>query len=75
MERMNLVTVEHRCPAGVSPRVPSAKLTEALEQFGRSDELKVICHKAEQNGKRVIVEVYHGADGTPILIHIATRKA
>ena len=59
-------------PAGAPSRQPSAAMTQALRQFARSDEMQAFVANARKQRRKVVVEVFHSADGHPLLIHTAT---
>ena len=66
-----MVEFKFRRPASAPPKKPSVKMTEALRLLSESEEMKPLVHNAQAQHRRVVVEVYHRGDGTPLLIHAA----
>jgi len=56
-------------PSGAPSRQPSAAMAQALRQFARSDEMREFVSNARKQRRKVVVEVFHSADGHPMLIH------
>ena len=44
-------------------------MTEALRQLSQAQEMEPLLSKARNDGREVLIEVFHGADGQPLLIH------
>jgi len=66
-----MVEFKFRSPASAPPKQPSAKMTEALRLLSESDEMQPLVANARAQRRRVVVEVFHRSDGTPLLIHAA----
>jgi CTP:molybdopterin cytidylyltransferase MocA len=45
-------------------------MTEALCQLSKSDEMQTLVGEARAHGRKVVVQVFHSAEGHPILIHL-----
>ena len=56
-------------PSGTPSRKPSAAMTQALRQLAHSDEMREFVSNARKQRRKVVVEVFHLADGHPMLIH------
>ena len=63
------IVFKFRRPSGTPSRQPSAAMTHALRQFARSDEMQAFVANARKQRRKVVVEVFHSADGHPMLIH------
>jgi hypothetical protein len=63
------IVFKFRRPSGTPSRQPSAAMTQALRQFARSDEMREFVSNARKQRRKVVVEVFHLADGHPMLIH------
>ncbi len=59
-------------PAGTPKKPPSAAMTEALQRLSEAEEMRDFTAKAHAQNRNVVVEVFHSADGHPLLIHTAT---
>jgi hypothetical protein len=66
-----MVEFRFRRPASVPPKKPSAKMTKALRLLSESEEMEPLVANAQSQRRRVVVEVFHRSDGTPLLIHAA----
>jgi len=66
-----MVEFRFRRPASLPHQEPSNKMTEALRLLSESDEMKPLVADAKAQHRRVVVEVFHRSDGTPLLIHAA----
>lgn len=66
-----MVEFRFRRPANVPPSTPSTKMTEALRLLSESEEMMPLVTTARAQHRRVVVEVFHRSDGTPLLIHAA----
>ena len=60
----------HR-PSGEQVNPPSFPMMEALQCLSKSEEMQPLLSKACTDGKDVMIEVFHGLDGTPLMIHTA----
>lgn len=58
-----------RRPKGQHISEPSRAMTDALHRLTQSDEMQPLMSKARSDGKEVLIEVFQGADGQPLLIH------
>ena len=61
-------------PAGAPKKPPSAAMTEALQRLSEAEEMRDFTAKAHAQNRNVVVEVFHSADGHPLLIHVATVR-
>lgn len=57
-------------PSGAPVRKPSASMTAALRNLSESTEMRSLVTEAQAQGRMVVVQVYHLADGHPFLIHL-----
>ncbi len=57
-------------PSGAPARKPSTSMTAALQNLSESTELKSLVAEAQAQGRTVVVQVYHSAEGRPFLIHL-----
>jgi hypothetical protein len=57
-------------PSGAPSRKPSASMSAALRNLSESTELKSLVAQARVQGRTVVMQVYHSADGCPFLIHL-----
>jgi CTP:molybdopterin cytidylyltransferase MocA len=46
-------------------------MTQAMRQFAATDEMQAFVASARAQRRKVVVEVFHSADGHPLLIHTA----
>jgi hypothetical protein len=44
-------------------------MTQAMRQFAATDEMQAFVASARAQRRKVVVEVFHSADGHPMLIH------
>jgi hypothetical protein len=72
---MKNVVFKFRRPGGSPQQQPSVAMTEALRRLSEAEEMKPLLAQAEKSGKSVAIEVFHGRDGQPILIHFAKESA
>jgi hypothetical protein len=56
-------------PSGSPSRQPSEAMTQAMRQFAATDEMQAFVASARAQRRKVVVEVFHSADGHPMLIH------
>ncbi len=56
--------------SGAASRKPSKGMTEALQRLTESDEMQALAAEARAQGRRVVVHMFHSAEGHPILIHL-----
>jgi len=63
------VRFQFRRASGSQSRTPSIAMTEALHRLSEVDEMQPLLTKARTDGREVLIEVFHGADGQPLLIH------
>jgi len=59
-------------PSGTPSPKPSKSMADALRRLSQSEELKVLTTEAKAHGRKVVVQVFHSAEGHPFLIHLAT---
>ena len=57
-------------PSGAPARKPSASMTAALSNLSDSTEIRSLVADAQAHGRKVVVHVYHSAEGLPFLIHL-----
>lgn len=57
-------------PSGAPTKKPSASMTAALGKLGDSTEVRSLVADARAQGRKVVVQVYHSAEGLPFLIHL-----
>ncbi len=57
-------------PSGAPARKPSGSMTAALRNLSESAEMRSLVAEAQANGRKLVVQVYHSADGHPFLIHM-----
>ncbi len=57
-------------PSGAPVRKPSASMTAALRTLSESTEMQSLVAEAQAHGRKVVMQVYHSADGRPFLIHL-----
>jgi hypothetical protein len=57
-------------PSGAPARQPSKAMAEALQRLSESDEMQTLVAEARAYGRKVVVHVFHSAEGHPILIHL-----
>jgi hypothetical protein len=57
-------------PSGAPARMPSASMTAALRTLSESTEMQSLVAEARAHGRKVVVQVYHSAEGLPFLIHL-----
>jgi hypothetical protein len=57
-------------PSGAPAKKPSASMTAALGNLSESTEMRSLVADAHAQGRKVVVQVYHGSDGRPFLIHL-----
>jgi hypothetical protein len=65
------VIFKFRRPGGSPSRQPSEAMTQAMRQFAKTDEMQAFVASARAQRRKVVVEVFHSADGHPLLIHTA----
>lgn len=63
------VQFRFRRPSGSRSRKPSTAMQAALHYLSRSREMRPMLDRARQTGREVVIEVFHGSDGQPLLIH------
>ncbi len=57
-------------PSGAPARKPSASMTAALRHLSEATEMRSLVAEAQAQGRKVVVQVYHSAEGRPFLIHL-----
>ena len=57
-------------PSGAPARKPSASMTAALRNLSESTEMRSLVADAQAHGRKLVVQVYHSAEGRPFLIHL-----
>jgi CTP:molybdopterin cytidylyltransferase MocA len=45
-------------------------MADALKRLSEADEMQTLVAEAQAHGRRVVVHVFHSAEGHPILIHL-----
>ena len=65
------VEVNFSRPSGAPAPEPSMSMTDAMQRLSESDEMQTLVAEARANGRKVVVHVFHSAEGRPILIHLA----
>jgi hypothetical protein len=65
------IVLKFRRPAGANKKEPSAAMTEALQRLSEADEMQNFAAKAKAQNRTVVFEVFHSAEGHPLLIHTA----
>jgi len=63
------VHFQFRRASGSPRQAPSIAMTEALHRLSEADEMQPLLSKARIDGLEVLIEVFHGVDGQPLLIH------
>jgi len=63
------IVFKFRRPSGTPSRKPSEAMTQAMRQFAETDEMQAFIANARAQRRKVVVEVFHSADGHPMLIH------
>jgi hypothetical protein len=63
------IVFKFRRPSGTPSRQPSEAMTQAMRQFAETDEMQAFIANARAQRRKVVVEVFHSADGHPMLIH------
>jgi hypothetical protein len=66
----NDVVFKFSHPSGTAGRKPSMSLANAVQQLTEADELKLLASEAREHGRKLMVQVFHSANGCPILIHL-----
>jgi hypothetical protein len=59
-------------PSGAPARQPSRAMADALQHLSEADEMQCLVSEAEAHGRKVVVQVFHSAEGHPILIHLGS---
>lgn len=67
------VVFRFRRPSGSPAPEPSSAMTEALRQLSQAQEMEPLLRRAHEAGREVVIEVFHGKDGQPLLIHTALQ--
>jgi len=65
------IVFRFRRPSSVPRRQPSDAMREALRHLAESGEMREFIAAAQAQRRTVVVEVFHGSDGRPLLIHTA----
>ena len=65
------IVFKFRRPSGSPKRNPSVALTEALQKLSESDEMRDFVTQSHAKTRKVVLEVFHSAEGRPLLIHTA----
>jgi hypothetical protein len=65
------VVFKFRRPGSAPMKPPSASMTEALQQLSEAEEMRDFVVEANARNRIVMFEVFHSADGHPLLIHTA----
>ena len=65
------VQFRYRRPIGSRSRKPSTAMQAALHYLSRSREMKPLVESARRTGRAVVIDVFHGSNGQPLLIHPA----
>jgi hypothetical protein len=45
-------------------------MADALQRLSEADEMQCLVSEAEAQGRKLVVQVFHSAEGHPILIHL-----
>jgi hypothetical protein len=64
------VLFKYSQPNGAASRKPSTAMAEALQRLSEANEMQTLVAGARCQGRRVVVQVFHSAEGYPILIHL-----
>jgi hypothetical protein len=59
---------------GTPSRKPSKAMSEALQRLTESEEMLTLIAEARAQGRNVVVQVFHSAEGLPILIHFGAVR-
>jgi hypothetical protein len=65
------IVFKFRRPRGSPKQNPSVALTEALQKLSESDEMREFVAQSHAKNRKVVLEVFHSAEGRPLLIHTA----
>ena len=65
------VQFKFRRPSGAPTYAPSEAMRDALSRLSQAEEMQPLLEKAQVTGREVVIEVFHGKDGQPLLIHTA----
>lgn len=65
------VEVKFSRPSGSPAQQPSKAMAEALQRLSEADEMQTLVAEAQNHGRKVVLHVFHSAEGHPILIHLA----
>ena len=68
------VVFKFRRPAGAPKKPPSRAMNEALQRLSEAEEMQDFLAKSHAQNRTVVVEVFHSADGHPLLIHTAAVR-
>ena len=64
------VVLKFSRPSTASTPKPSRAMAEALQRLSEADETQNLVREARAQGRKVLVQVFHSADGCPLLIHL-----
>jgi hypothetical protein len=73
MENVDVV-VKFSRPSGSPAPKPSIAMADALQSLSEADETQNLVREARAQGRKVLVQVFHSADGRPILIHLGVSE-
>jgi hypothetical protein len=71
MDNQPEVRFRFRRPSGSRSRKPSTALQAALHYLSRAREMQPLIRRARETGRAVVIDVFHGSNGQPLLIHPA----
>jgi hypothetical protein len=69
MQNVPEVQFRFRRPSGSRSRKPSTAMQAALHYLSRAREMQPLIKRARQTGRAVVIDVFHGSNGQPLLIH------
>jgi len=71
----NDVVLKFSVPSGKPGRKPSRSMIAALQTLCAATELRGLAEDAHAHGRKLVLQVFQSADGSPILIHLGYQKA
>jgi hypothetical protein len=71
IEQTSGIVFKFRRPSGSPSRQPSEAMTQAMQQFASTGEMKAFVTNARAQRRKVVVEVFYLSDGHLLLIHCA----
>jgi hypothetical protein len=70
-----VVRFQFRRASGSPIRTPSTAMTVALQRLCEANEMQPLLSQSRSDGLEVLIEVFHRADGQPLLIHTTVNPA